>query len=126
LAVDGTTRLCSSPIVFIGVGERKLGIPGLGQPVPEGRRGLHVVLPRGRRQARRLARAYARLDRGGTVEAKALGVDTALVERCRLALHARSAEVALDGEIRRVATPLEYRFAPGVLRLVAPPVPAVS
>jgi diacylglycerol kinase family enzyme len=65
-------------------------------------------------------------DRGGTLQAKALGVDTALVERCRLALHTRSAEVALDGEIRRVTTPLEYRFAPGVLRLVTPPIPTVS
>ena len=126
LAVNGATRLCSAPLVFVGVGERKLGIPGLGQPLPEGGRGLHVVLPRGRRQARRLARAYARPDRGGTMQPKPLGVDAALVESFRLALHGRTAEVALDGEIRRVATPLVYRLAPEALRLVTPPAPAVS
>jgi diacylglycerol kinase family enzyme len=121
LGVNGSTRVCTATLVFVGVGERKLGIPGLGQPVDQGRRGLHVILPRGRRQARRIARAYARLDRGGVVEPKALGVDTALVERLRVALHSRSAEVALDGEIRRIATPLNYRLASDALRLVTPP-----
>lgn len=120
LAANGSTRVAVAPLVFVGVGERKLGLPGLGQPVPEGGRGLHVVLPRGRRQARRLARAFARLDRGGPGEPKGFAVDAALVDRCRLALPAPSAEVALDGEIRRVGTPLEYRFAPGAIRLVAP------
>jgi diacylglycerol kinase family enzyme len=126
LAVNGATRLCSAALVFISVGERKMSIPGLGQRVPEGGRGLYVVLPQGRRQARRLARAYARLDRGDPLQPKPLGIDTALVESFRLAIHGRTAEVALDGEIRRLATPLDYRFAPGVLRLVTAPVAAVS
>ncbi|HYC33705.1 MAG TPA: diacylglycerol kinase family protein [Gemmatimonadales bacterium] len=123
LGVNGSTRVSNAALVFVGVGERKLGIPGLGQPVDDGRRGLHVVLPRGRRQARRLARVYARLDRGGVVEPKALGVDTAVVDRLRLTLHSRSAEVALDGEIRRVGTPLDFRFAPDALRVVIPASP---
>ncbi len=42
------------------------------------------------------------------------------------ALAAKAAEVALDGELRRLATPLDYRFAPGVLRLVTAPAAAVS
>ena len=121
LAANGATRSCRAPLVFVGVGERKLGLPGLGQPVPDGRRGLHVVLPRGRRQARRFARAFARLDQGYPVAARALGVDTAIVDRLSLTLHARSAEVGLDGELRRFTTPLEYRFAPDALRLVMPP-----
>jgi diacylglycerol kinase family enzyme len=120
LAADRSSRAYTAPLVFVGVGERKLGVPGLGQPAPEGRRGLHIVLPRGRRQARRFARAFARADRGHPVGARALGVDSALVDRLSLSLHARSAEVALDGEIRRFSTPLEYRFAPDALKLVAP------
>jgi diacylglycerol kinase family enzyme len=120
LAANGGTRVGTAPLVFVGVGERKLGIPGLGQPLPDGRRGLHVVLPRGRRQARRLTRAYAGLPGGDGATPKALAVDTAMVLRCRLVLPARSVDVALDGEIRRVTAPLEYRFAPEALRLVAP------
>ena len=120
LGVNGSTRVCTASLVFVGVGERKLGIPGLGQPADQGRRGLHVVLPRGRRQTRRFARAFARLDSGGVVEPKPLGVDTAVVDRLVLALRSRSAEVATDGEVRRIATPLEYRFAPDALRVVTP------
>ena len=128
LAANGATRTWAAPLVFVGVGERKLGLPGLGQPVPGGGRGLHLVMPRGRRQARRFARAFSRLDQGVPVTARALGVDAALVERFRLRLSGGSAQVALDGEIRRVATPLDYRVAPGALRVVAPAdgKPAVS
>lgn len=128
LAAEGTTRTCAAPLVFVGVGERKLGLPGLGQPAPEGGRGLHVVMPRGRRQARRFARAFSRLDRGQPVGARALGVDVALVDRFRLRVSGGSAQVALDGEVKRVSTPLDYRFAPGALRIVAPATadPAVS
>ena len=121
LEANGAARAVRAPLVFIAVGERKLGVPGLGQPAAGGRRGLHVVLPRGRRQARRFARAYAKLDRGRPVTAHALGVVSGIVDHLTLTLHAGSADVALDGEIRRVATPLEYRFAPDALRLVTPP-----
>jgi len=120
LASEGATRTCAGPLVFVGVGERKLGLPGLGQPAPDGGRGLHVVMPRGRRQARRFAKAFSRLDLGLPNGAPALGMDTALVDRFRLRLSGSSAPVALDGEIKRVATPLDYRLAPGALRLVAP------
>ena len=120
LAANGASRVCAASLVFVGVGERKLGIPGLGQPVEGGGRGLHVVLPRGRRETRRMTRAWARVNRGDAVQAKALGVDTALVEGFRLALRTPSVLVALDGEITRIRTPLEYRFAPGALRLVTP------
>jgi diacylglycerol kinase family enzyme len=118
LAVDGTTGSYTSPLVFVAVGERKLGIPGLGQPAPDGRRGLHVVVPRGRREARRFASAYHRLRRGTEIAPRAIGVDSAVVDRLELAVHRPTAEVALDGEIRRVSSPLVYRFAPDALCLV--------
>jgi diacylglycerol kinase family enzyme len=121
LAAEDATRACAAPLVFVGVGERKLGLPGLGQPAPDGGRGLHVVMPRDRRQARRFARAFSRLAQGRPPGARAFGLDTALVERFRLRLSGRSAQVALDGEIKRISTPLDYRLAPGALRLVAPP-----
>jgi diacylglycerol kinase family enzyme len=36
----------------------------------------------------------------------------------------RSLRVALDGEVRRMSTPLRYRTRPGALRVLAPPVEA--
>ncbi len=113
-------RLYTTPLVFVGVGERNLGLPGLGQRVPGGARGLHVVLLRGRRQARRFARAYGRATRGLPVEARSFGVDSALVESLRLDLRAGMIHIAADGEIQSVTTPLEYRIARDALRVVVP------
>jgi hypothetical protein len=81
---------------------------------------LHVVVPRGRRQARRFVRAWASFDRGLKVESRALGLDSALVDRLTLDLPMQIVKVATDGEIRRQRTPLEYRLARGALNLVVP------
>jgi hypothetical protein len=53
LAAGGASRTYEAPFVFVGVQHRKLEPPGVGQRVPGGARALHVVVPRGRRQARR-------------------------------------------------------------------------
>jgi hypothetical protein len=78
------------------------------------------VIPRGRRQGRRLARAFAGGDRGLSAEAGPLGLDTALVDRLRLDLSMPTVKVAMDGEIRRQRTPLEYRLERGALGVVLP------
>lgn len=120
LEVAGEVSLYATPLVFVGVGERNLGLPGLGQRVPGGARGLHVVLLRGRRQARRFARAYGQVARGLPVEEKKFGVDSALVESLRLDLPGRATHIAEDGEIKTVKTPLEYRLGRDALRVVVP------
>jgi len=120
LESGGEVRVYNSPLAFIAVGERELTPPGLGRLTAAPGGALHVVVPRGRRQARRFVRAYARLDRGLEVEPRALGLDSALVERLRLDLPMRVVRVAMDGEIRRQQTPLEYRLARGALNLVVP------
>jgi diacylglycerol kinase family enzyme len=118
LTQDGATRTYEAPFVFVGVQERGLGFPGLGRPIPQGARGLHVVAPRGRRQARRFARALARRDRNLPLRPPAPGVDAAMVHELSVRLRGRRVEVALDGELRELAAPLEYRFAPAILRIV--------
>jgi len=120
LEVEGTVKHYRTPLVFVGVGERNLTIPHLGQRVPNGARGLHVVLVRGRRQARRFARAYGRLTRGLPVKDKPIGLDTALVKQFRLDLPGRRVKVATDGEIAPANTPLAYRHELDVLRIVVP------
>ena len=120
LEAEGETRVYRVPLAFVAVGERSLAPPGLGRLAGAPGGALHVVVPRGRRQARRFARAYARVDRGPAVESRPLGLDSALVQRLRLDLPMAVAKVALDGEIRALRTPLEFRLERGALDLVVP------
>ena len=118
--VQGETRDYVAPLAFIAVGERTLVPPKLGRPAGEPGGALHVVIPRGRRQARRFVRAYSSMDRGMAADTKALGLDSALVDRVRLDLSRPSVKVAVDGEIVRQRTPLEYRLERGALSVVVP------
>jgi Diacylglycerol kinase catalytic domain len=102
------------------IGVRQLTPPGLGQLAGAPGGALHAVVPRGRRQARRFVRAWASFDRGLKVESRALGLDSALVDRLTLDLPMQVVKVATDGEIRRQRMPLEYRLARGALNLVVP------
>jgi diacylglycerol kinase family enzyme len=120
LEVGGETRIYRAPLVFIAVGERNLTPLKLGWPVEEPGGALSVIVPRGRRQARRFVRAYARSDRGLPIEERPLGLDSALVQRFRLDLRRSVVRLATDGEIRRLRTPLEYRLAPRALNVVVP------
>jgi diacylglycerol kinase family enzyme len=126
LQVGGEVREYRTPLLFVGVGERDLTLPGLGQRAPGGARGLHVVLLRGRQQARRFARAYGRVTRGLPARSKALGVDSALVSHFQLDLPGHATNVATDGEIKLAATPLLYRHVPDTLRIVVPDHVAMS
>lgn len=120
LQVEGIVSHYRTPLVFVGVGERHLALAGLGQRVPGGNRGLHVILLRGRRQARHFARAYGRLTRGLPVEERKIGLDTALVKQFRLDLPGRRTHIATDGEIVPTDTPLAYRCVPDALRVIVP------
>ncbi len=120
LEAEGEKRVYQARLVFIALGERHLAPPKLGRPTGEAGGALHVVIPRGRRQARRFARAYASSSRGLSADTKPLGVDTALVDRLRLDLPRTTVKVATDGEIRRLKTPLEYRLERGALNVVLP------
>jgi diacylglycerol kinase family enzyme len=124
LAAQGEARVYRTPLVFVGVGERSFTAPGLGQPLTGGARGLHVVLPRGRLEARPFARAYGRVARGLPVSPRSLGLDAAVVTGLRVDLPERYSRVALDGETEKIPTPLEYRFQSDALRVVVPGMPA--
>ena len=120
LEVDGKESIYRTPLVFIGVGERELQLPTLGSRVPNGRSGLHVMVVRGRRPARLFALALAAVARGTREVSKTPEFDSFIVDRCTIELNAPSATVALDGELHRMSTPLEYRIDRNALRLVTP------
>lgn len=120
LEVDGQPRIYRTPLVFIGVGERELQLPSLGSRVRDGRRGLHVMVVRGRSGARLLALALAAVARGVEEVAKTPELDSFIVERCRVTLR-RPTSVAIDGELVAMHEALEYELRRDALQVVSPP-----
>ncbi len=122
LEVDGAKKSYRSSMVFIGVGERELKLPVLGNRVKNGKRGLHVMIVRGHKRARLFAIAFAGIAKGTKEAEKIREFDDFLVERCRIDLTRPRTTVGLDGELKKMETPLDYRFERDALRLiVAPP-----
>ena len=117
-ATDGAERPYHTPLVFLGVGERELKLPTLGNRVDGGRRGLHVLIVRGRTRARLVALSFAAAARGVRAVSRTPHLESMLVERCRI--EQRHETLAVDGEIVRMRSPLEFRFGAGALHLVIP------
>lgn len=121
LEVEGEKKIYRSSLVFIGVGERELKMPALGSRVKNGRRGLHVMIVRGRKRARLFSIALAAIAKGTREAGYLPEFDNFLVERCRIDLNHRSALIGLDGEVKRMTTPLDFRIERDALRLVTAP-----
>lgn len=119
LEVDGHRRIYRTPLVFIGVGERELQLPTLGNRIPDGKRGLHVMVVRGRSSARLLAIALNAMARGLKTVSRTPELDSFIVDQCTITLRHRS-DVAVDGEVAPMDTPLEYSLARDAIRVVCP------
>jgi diacylglycerol kinase family enzyme len=117
IEVEGVLRRYRTPLVFVGVGERELKLPTLGKRIRRGRRGLHVMVVRGRRRAGLLALALAAVARGVRHVSRTPKLDSFIVDQCRVFLRRRG-PVAVDGEIVQLDTPLEYRLARDALKVV--------
>lgn len=115
-SADGAERPYETPLVFIGVGERELKLPTLGNRVDGGRRGLHVLIVRGRTRARLVALSFAAAARGVRAVSRTPHLDSMLVDECRI--EQRHETLAVDGEIVRLPSPLDYRFGRDALKLV--------
>lgn len=107
-----------TPLVFIGLGERELKLPTLGNRVDDGRPGLHVLIVRGRTRARLVALAFAAAARGTYASTRTPHLDGYLVDRC--VIEQRHSTVAVDGEIVTLQSPLRYEIWRSALRLVVP------
>jgi diacylglycerol kinase family enzyme len=125
--IDGNKKSFRCSMVFIGVGERELKVPTLGSRVKNGRRGLHLMIVRGRRKARLFVVALAGLARGTREAQKLPEFEEIIVDSCRIDLNRSRTTVGLDGELKRLQTPLDYRIARDAISLVvAPPEEAES
>ncbi|HJQ21299.1 MAG TPA: diacylglycerol kinase family protein [Gemmatimonadaceae bacterium] len=115
---EGIQREYETPLVFLGVGQRELKMPLLGNRVESGKSGLHVMIVRGRTRARLLALAFAAAARGTRAMSRTPNLDAFLVERCTI--EQRHSTVAVDGEVVTMDSPLDYELGAGALRLVVP------
>jgi diacylglycerol kinase family enzyme len=121
LEVEGQKKTYRASLVFIGVGERELKLPILGNRVKNGRRGLHVMIVQGRKRARLFALAIAGITQGRQKAEELPEFDDFMVESCRIDLTRPAATIGLDGELKRFRTPLDYRIERDALRLVVAP-----
>jgi len=121
LEVEGVKKTYRSSMVFIGVGERELKVPTLGNRVKNGKRGLHVMVVQGGERARLFAVALAGIAKGTEEAEKLPEFDEFLVDSCRIDLTRSHALIGLDGELKQMSTPLDYRIDRDALRLVVAP-----
>jgi diacylglycerol kinase family enzyme len=121
LEVGGQKKEYRSSMVFIGVGERELKLPTLGNRVKNGKRGLHVMIVGGRKRARLFALALAGIAKGTKEAEKLPEFDDFLVDSCRIDLTRSHALIGLDGELKEVRAPLDYRIERDALHLVVSP-----
>ena len=120
LEVEGVRKTYRSSMVFIGCGERELQMPILGNRVKNGRRGLHVMIVDGRKRARMFAVALAGVAKGTKEAEKLPEFDDFLIDSFRIDLTRSHALIALDGELKEMRTPLDYRIERDALKLVVP------
>jgi diacylglycerol kinase family enzyme len=116
--VEGEAVVRSTPFVFIGNNEYRM----------EGLRGAHRASLTGGYLALYVMNASQRvsllrlgwevLTRGPD---RATELDLCRVSEAAVETRRRRLQVALDGEVRLLRTPLQYRSHPNALRLVAPP-----
>lgn len=119
IEVDGESRIYRTPMVFIGVGERELQLPKLGKRVPKGKRGLHIMVVRGRSRGAMLAMGLNAVARGVETASRTPELDSFIVDKCSITLY-RNGMIAADGELVRLGQSLQYRLERDALRVVCP------
>jgi diacylglycerol kinase family enzyme len=118
--IEGKLRADISPLVFVGVGERELKLPTLGGRAEGGRRGLHLMIVRGRSRARLAALAFAAAARGTRSAMRSPALEAVIVNQFTIRMRRPQGRVATDGELNTMIAPLEYRWLPGAVMVVTP------
>ena len=116
IEVNGSEQVYRTPLVFVGVGERELRIPSLGDRSDRGERGLHLMIVRSRTGARLAALALQAAAKGVDAVSQTPAMDSVVVQRFSIDASHRTASV--DGELITVEPELKYEFVPDALVVV--------
>ncbi|MCC7421236.1 MAG: NAD(+)/NADH kinase [Planctomycetaceae bacterium] len=118
LTTEGGALLLKTPLVFVGNNCYQLDLLNIGSRacVNKGELSLYVATARTRWGMIKLTvRAMlGRLEQSRDFE-------TFSVTNCRIETRRRRTHVAVDGEVLRLETPLDYRVRPGLLKVCLPP-----
>ncbi|MDQ4080881.1 MAG: hypothetical protein M3125_09000, partial [Gemmatimonadota bacterium] len=98
--------------------ERELKLPTLGGRAKNGRRGLHLMILRGRSRARLAALVFAAAARGTRSAARMPALDSYIVDRFTITMRRARGRVAADGELHVMNAPLEYSWMRDAIRVV--------
>ena len=113
-----------TPLVFIGVGERNMGLPALGQVKDQGRKGLHLVAVDCGNTFAAFMLIMKSLFLGVDPWQKERPIETQILDSIELNFRRhrsrRRVNVALDGELVLLRAPLRYRYAPGEIMVAVP------
>ena len=118
LDIEGEKKIYRTPLLFVAVYERELKVPTFGGRVKGGKRGLHVMVVKGRRRARIFLLALDAFSRGVRAASKTPDFEAFIVDRCTIRMPHRRARISFDGEAQRLETPLEYKLERDILLLV--------
>lgn len=115
-------KLLHTPLVFIGVGERELRLPALGQVKEEGQHGLHLLAVECNNRLKVFMLVLKSFFWGIDPLEKAMVLQNQLVDNIEMTFHhrRRRIHVALDGELHWLEPPLQYRLAPGEILVAMP------
>lgn len=121
VSMSGT--LMKTPLVFIGVGERELRLPTLGQVKKQGQKGLHLIAADCGNSMDACRLVINSLFFGLDPLQKGMRIKNQLVDAIELNFHHHRSRihVALDGESVWLRAPLRYLFAPGEIMVATPP-----
>ena len=111
-----------SPLVFVGVNERDLQFPVLGQKKTDGLDGLHVIAIRAHSRLESLRIAAKAMLWGIDPREQDKEVESQILPELDLNYRGkkRRLTVAMDGELLNINAPLKYSYAPQELYVVVP------
>ncbi len=120
IQLDG--KLIRTPLVFVGVGERELAFPSLGQARAQGQNGLHLLVVKTKNRLETVKLAANAILWGRDPLQQPQELEDCITQSLVLAFRhkKRRVYVAVDGELILLTPPLNYRFAEGELRVITP------
>ena len=109
-----------TPLIFIGVGEREVSLPSLGEIDQDGHRKLHIIAIKSRNSFSTLLVAIRAIFLGVDPLEKNNEIENHFLTEMEITLRSKSeTKIALAGELLKIKPPLQYRYVKGAFNLIS-------